>query len=277
MEDTDYALGRTSAEYDRLVEQAELLAPLTERMFRAAGVGSGMCVLDLGCGVGDVSFLVSSLVGADGMVVGVDLDNKALNVADQRRIARGITNVEFREGDARAFDAGRLFDAVVGRFVMMYMHDPTAALRQIAERVTPGGIVAFHEWDARVSPAAAMHQPVLAQLQQLIALTFQRSGASLEIGSKLYTCMRAAGLAPERRPLAEIAVHMGQDDVGYHRWAQFVRSLLPKMVEYGLATEDQMLDRVEHGLRDELVGAPGPVSLSWLMIGQWAHKQARPA
>ena len=276
MEDTDYALGRTSAEYDRLVEQAELLAPLTERLFRAAGVGSGMCVLDVGCGVGDVSFLAGSLVGADGMVVGVDLDNKALNVADQRRIARGITNVEFREGDARAFDAGRLFDAVVGRFVMMYMRDPTAALRQIAERVTPGGIVAFHEWDARVSPAAAMGQPVLAELQRLIARTFQRSGASLEIGAKLYGCMRAAELEPERRPLAEIVVHMGEDEVGYRRWAQFVPSLLPKMVEYGLATEDQMLDLIEHGLRDELVGAPGPMSLSWLMIGQWAHKQARP-
>jgi hypothetical protein len=37
-----------------------------------------------------------------------------------------------------------------------------------------------------------------------------------------------------------------------------------------------MLDLIEHGLRDELVGAPGPMSLSWLMIGQWAHKQARP-
>ena len=276
MEDTDYALGRTSLEYDRLVEQAELLAPLTERLFRVAGVGPGMRVLDVGCGVGDVSFLASSLVGADGMVVGVDLDSEALNVAEHRRIAAGITNVEFREGDARAFDVERLFDAAVGRLVMMYMSDPTAALRQIAERVTPGGIVAFHEWDARISPAAEMNQPVLAELQRLIALTFQRSGASLDIGATLYECMRAAELAPERRPLAEIALHMGQDEVGYRRWAQFVPSLLPKMVEYGLATEDQMHDLIEHGLRDELVGTPGPMSLSWLMIGQWAHKQARP-
>ena len=171
MEDTDYALGRTSLEYDRLVEQAELLAPLTERLFRVAGVGPGMRVLDVGCGVGDVSFLASSLVGADAVVVGVDLDSEALNVAEHRRIAAGITNVEFREGDARAFDVERLFDAAVGRLVMMYMSDPTAALRQIAERVRPGGIVAFHEWDARVSPAAAMDQPVLAHLQRLIALT----------------------------------------------------------------------------------------------------------
>jgi ubiquinone/menaquinone biosynthesis C-methylase UbiE len=275
VEDTDYALGRTSVEYGRLVEQAELLAPLTERLFRAAGVGSGMRVLDVGCGVGDVSFLASSLVGADGIVVGVDLDSEALNVAEQRRATGGITNVEFRNGDARAFDVEHPFDAAVGRLVLMYMRDPAAALRQIAERVAPGGILAFHEWDARVSPAAAMNQPVLAELQRLIALTFQRSGASLEIGAQLYECMRAAGLEPERRPLAEIAVHMTQDEVAYRRWAQFVPSLLPKMVEYGLATEDQLLDLLEHRLRDELIGAPGPMSLSCLMIGQWARKHER--
>jgi len=34
--DTDCALGRTKAEYRRLIEQAELLRPLTERMLRAA-------------------------------------------------------------------------------------------------------------------------------------------------------------------------------------------------------------------------------------------------
>jgi hypothetical protein len=39
MDDTDYALGRTNAEYNRLIEQAALLRPLTERMLRAAGIG----------------------------------------------------------------------------------------------------------------------------------------------------------------------------------------------------------------------------------------------
>ena len=46
MDDTDYALGRTSAEYERLIEQAEVLRPLTERVLRAAGIGAGMHVLD---------------------------------------------------------------------------------------------------------------------------------------------------------------------------------------------------------------------------------------
>jgi hypothetical protein len=48
MDDTDYAFGRSRAEYDRLIEQGELFRPLTERMLLAAGITRGMQVLDVG-------------------------------------------------------------------------------------------------------------------------------------------------------------------------------------------------------------------------------------
>ncbi len=272
MDDTDYAFGRSRAEYDRLIEQGELFRPLTERMLLAAGIKRGMQVLDVGCGVGDVSFLVAALVGPEGSVVGVDLNAEAIKIAEKRRTAQGITNVEFRESDARSVDSGRLFDAAVGRFVLMFMSDPTAALRQIAERIRPGGIVAFHEADGRVTTALAMNQPVLARLFDLFARTFERSGARLELGAELYWRMLDAGLEPEPRPLAEIAVHMGQGEVAYRRWALFARSMLPKIVEYGLATEEDILDTINHQLRNELALARGFTPLSWLMIAQWARK-----
>jgi ubiquinone/menaquinone biosynthesis C-methylase UbiE len=271
MDDTDYALGRTNVEYERLIEQAELLRPLTERVIRAAGIGPGMHALDIGCGMGDVSFLVSDIVGPEGSVLGVDLDGTALGFANQRRAARGIANVVFREGDARSsVDSGRLFDAAVGRHVLMYMSDPTAALSLVAERVRPGGILAFHEWVAGISPASAMNLPVLASFQNLISRTFLRSGARVDIGAELYWRMRDAGLDPEPRPLAEIAVCTDQGEVGYRRWALFARSMLPKIVEYGLGTEEEVVDAVER-LRDELIDAR-LTPLSWLMIGQWARK-----
>src|SRR5262249_59394792 len=113
VDDTDYALGRTNTEYERLIEQAELMQPLTERVFHAAGITTGMRVLDIGCGMGDVSFLVADFVGPHGSVVGVDLDAAVLRMADQRRAARGLTNVSFREGDARTIDADGPFDAPV--------------------------------------------------------------------------------------------------------------------------------------------------------------------
>lgn len=254
MDDTDYALGRTNAEYERLIEQAELLRPLTERMLRAAGIGAGMHMLDIGCGVGDVSFLVSELVGPGGSVVGIDLDGNAVRLAEERRAARAIANVVFRVGDARSVHFELPFDAAVGRFILMFMSDPTAALRLIAEKVRPGGILAFHEWVAGISTASA-NQPALASFQNLISKTFERSGASLGTGAELYWRMRDAGLQPEPRPLAEVAMCMGEATVGYQRWALFARSMLPKILEYGLATEKDVIDGVERRLRDELVDA----------------------
>jgi cyclopropane fatty-acyl-phospholipid synthase-like methyltransferase len=61
-----YALGYTDAEQDRLIRQAALIAPITERFFREAGIGLGYRVLDLGSGMGDVSMLLARLVGTSG-------------------------------------------------------------------------------------------------------------------------------------------------------------------------------------------------------------------
>jgi len=271
----DYAFGRGHAEYERLIEQAEIFRPLTERMLRSAGIRAGMHVLDIGCGAGDVSFLVSAVVGPEGSVTGVDLDGAAIGVAEQRRAAQGITNISFREADARALDSGPLFDAAVGRFVLMFMPDPTEALRLFAERVRRGGILAFCEQVASVTATPAGQQPVLAALLALFTATFQRSGARTDIGAELYPRMRDAGLQPSPRPLAEFVLCPARDTAAYRRWALFARSMLPKIVEYGLGTEEEIRHSVEHDLREELLAATGLAPLSWLMIGQWARVPAQ--
>ena len=275
MQDADYAFGRGHAEYERLIEQAEIFRPLTERMLRSAGIRAGMHVLDIGCGAGDVSFLVSAVVGPEGSVTGVDLDGAAIGVAEQRRAAQGITNISFREADARSLDSGPLFDAAVGRFVLMFMPDPTEALRLFAERVRRGGIVAFCEQVGPVTATPAGQQPVLAALLALFTATFQRSGARTDIGAELYPRMRDAGLQPSPRPLAEFVLCPARDTAAYRRWALFARSMLPKIVEYGLGTEEEIRHSVEHDLREELLAATGLAPLSWLMIGQWARVPAQ--
>jgi len=65
---------------------------------------------------------------------------------------------------------------------------------------------------------------------------------------------------------------MGKGEVAYRRWALFARSMLPKIVEFGLATEQELLQIIDHQLREELASSSGFTPLSWLMIAQWAHK-----
>src|SRR5215469_4048171 len=53
----DYALGHSSSELDRLSFQGTVFAPYTRQLFKEAGLATGMRVLDVGSGSGDVSFL----------------------------------------------------------------------------------------------------------------------------------------------------------------------------------------------------------------------------
>jgi predicted methyltransferase len=74
LKQSDYVLGHTDSERLRLIRQARVLAPATEHFLRDAGIGSGMRVLDIGCGMGDVTMLVAQLVGAQGRIISIDLD-----------------------------------------------------------------------------------------------------------------------------------------------------------------------------------------------------------
>jgi hypothetical protein len=50
-----YFLGHSDAKIRRLQTQATILRPITERLFRSAGIRPGMRVLELGTGAGDAA------------------------------------------------------------------------------------------------------------------------------------------------------------------------------------------------------------------------------
>src|SRR4029077_12355448 len=74
MQKTDYVFDYSQSEIERLKCQSEMLSPITERLLHSAGVTSGMRVLDIGCGVGDVTILAAALVGPRCRVIGIDRD-----------------------------------------------------------------------------------------------------------------------------------------------------------------------------------------------------------
>src|SRR5712671_134768 len=120
----DYALGYTIAEHDRLIRQAERIAPITERLFREAGIGPGQRVLDLGSGVGDVALLVARLVGPSGEIVGIERDPSSIARANARVVEAGLRNVSFTQADVNQIAGDQPFDAAVGRFILMFLPDP---------------------------------------------------------------------------------------------------------------------------------------------------------
>jgi ubiquinone/menaquinone biosynthesis C-methylase UbiE len=112
-------------------------------LVEAAGVAPGQAVLDVACGTGVVARAAAGRTGGHGRVVGVDLNEAMLVVAQRLR-----PDIEWRQGDAQALpfpDAS--LDVVVCQSGLMFLSDVVGALREMARVVRPGGTVAVQVWD----------------------------------------------------------------------------------------------------------------------------------
>jgi ubiquinone/menaquinone biosynthesis C-methylase UbiE len=183
-------------EHRRLVRQAWLLEPLTERLFREAGIGEGMRVLDLGCGMGDVAMLAARLVGPSGWVVGVDRDALMLANASRRAEAAGFTNTSFLHSDVADLPPSEPFDAAVGRFILAFLPNPAAVLKRLYTLVRSGGVFAFQEVSLANTLAQTEHLPLRKKVWWLIHDTLARGGARTNSELFLYRDFQAAGLPP---------------------------------------------------------------------------------
>ena len=273
--DPIYAMGYSDEERQRLIDQAALYNTSTTQLLFDAGVGPGARVLDVGCGVGDVCLLAASMVGPGGRVVGVDGDRRSLAVAEDRVRQAGLANVTFREGDLRELAFDEPFDAVVGRFVLMYLADPADAVRRLAGHVRPGGLIAFQEihnnmatrsWG--LSPSSLYERSV-----EWILETFARAGVDSEMGLKLARTFTHAGL-PAPTATLHCPVISGPTHPGYQLFADILRSILPLMEAFGVATAaDVDLDTYARRLAAEVAASDAMACCAPAVAG-WTTKPA---
>jgi len=266
-----YALGRSAAETRRLIRQAQIYGPLTRRFFATAGITAGMKVLDVGSGAGDVALLLADLVGPRGAVTGVEMNPTIVDTARARVRAVGWTNVTFLEGDVHSINLDEDFDAVVGRWILMYLPDPVAVLRRLLRHLQPGGIVAFQENDFTYPPMTFPPAPLHQQIMQWTTPPLGHGGPDLQTGSKLFQIYLDAEL-PTPQLCLDAPVGGGADWPGYAYVADTVRSLLPMLQQMGMVTaEDVGIETLADRLREEVVGQRG-VQMLPIVIGAWARK-----
>jgi SAM-dependent methyltransferase len=270
MENPAYVLGHSEQELQRLRRQALLIEPATRLFLGEGGVGAGMRVLDVGSGAGDVAFLVAGLVGEAGEVIGTDNAPAAVAAATIGARERGLRNVRFREGNPAHMRFDRPFDAVIGRYVLLFQSDATAMVRGLMTHLRPGGLVLFHEPDwqsARSIPAAPTYDSCCRWIQQ----TFALAGTDSNMAGRLYRALVGAGLSTPAMRM-QTCIGGGAQCADYlQAVADLVGSMLASIVQYGVASaaEVDYASLAERMQREAITGEC--VIVGRAEIGAWAR------
>ena len=266
----EYALGHSARELDRLIFQGIVFAPYTRQLLTEAGLAVGMRVLDVGSGSGDVSFLAADLVGPQGYVLGVDRSAAAVERARTRAMRRELHNVRFEIGDPAMMHFEQSFDAIIGRFVLMYQDDPATSLRRMMRHLQEGGLVAFQEVDStacRSWPAV----PVFDEAARWLMEGLRSSGARPELGLEMHSLFMECGL-PAPRMRTDVLVSGEGDSPVYRLLAEAVRSLAPTLERLNIACLAQAeMDSLADRMGKE-VSAKRGVAMSYGLVGAWARK-----
>lgn len=254
-------MGYTQHELERLMFQAQLLRPMTERLLRRAGLEPGMSVLDVGCGPGDVALLAAGLVGPSGSVTGIDRDARSIALAARRAEDEGLSWAEFRVAEVEEFTADGSFDAVIGRYVIAHQPDPAVFLKAAVRNLRPGGVVAFHEPD--ITQAGPFSWPEVPLWEETVAWIKQATAALIthrDAGRRLRCHFADAGL-PEPQIHGEFSTGGGPDSPLYRYTADTVRTLLQVLTTIGVPTGEIGAETLEARLREAVVEAGAQVSI----------------
>ena len=267
----DYVLGNSAHEQERLKFQATILEKWTEQFFLSAGIEPGMKVLDLGCGMGDVSLLAARLVAPNGSVTGIDRDGVIVERArDRVRHRSCCANVQFIHSDLLEFDAAASFDAVVGRYVLLYQPDPVAAVSHAAKQVRAGGIVVFHEMDFANQIRSYPDETLFGRMYALATETFRSAGCWPDLGLHLTSVFQRAGL-PWPTIRAEVPVGGEPGSFIYTWFTETLRSLVPSIERFNLARAEELdVDTLVARMEAEAVVRQCQL-MGPLQFGAWAR------
>lgn len=253
-------LMETTTEGRRLLEQ-ERANPSLSRL-RDSGLGPGMRAIDVGCGAGAQLPSMLELVGAAGTVTAIDPSVDRLELA--RQVTGAAPNLELLRGALPSTGLeGARFDFVWSQFVLEHLHDPVAAVAELARLSRPGGTVAVSEIDGVGLDAWPMPEVVARGVDRLLPM-LSRTGFDIHMGRKVFALFRAAGLRDVRVHLSPLYVAAGPaDDRLIEDWRQRFEALTPLAAPaFGGRAE---WDAFRHGAL-EMFASPDTLKFAVLLV-----------
>lgn len=266
----DYHLGPSRGERDRLLMQADVLAPEACWLLDRIAVRPGWRVADVACGPIGILALLAERVGPAGEVVGLDRDSTMLADARENLDRLGLDDVRLVAADAT--DTGLppdSFDLAHVRLLLVNVRNPADVVAELATIVRPGGVVAVQEVDW-ISWQCQPPHPAWERLRNLLWRWWDGRGLDPYLGRQLPALLRDAGLVD-----VQASAHAGIDVAGHpyqDLLLQFVRRFREELVAGEMIGQHQ-LDMLVADLERHLAD-PATVVIRALTVQAWGRRPA---
>jgi len=204
----------------------------------------GRSLLDVGCGPGTITADLATRL-APGVVVGIDPAPDV--VAQAREAAAGAGDpaaVRFEVADVRTWDDDGRFDVVHAHQVLQHVADPVEVLRAMADRCSPGGLVAARDSDY----SAFTWFPRLPELDRWLELyrtAARANGGEPDAGPRLVHWARQAGLTDVTASASTWCFAADADRRWWGgMWAERILSsaLTRQLLDTGLSTQTELAE-----------------------------------
>jgi ubiquinone/menaquinone biosynthesis methyltransferase len=169
--------------------------------------------LDIACGTGDIAFALAQQLTA-GLVIGLDITQNMLNIAESKRRLCRFDKVCFNRADIMRMPfADQTFDCVTAGYALRNIPDIEVALAEILRVLKPGG--RFLSLDFGHPPNKLYRQVYLSYLSTVGSLL----GLVLHSNPDTYRYIpETLKLYPGQRGVLELMQKVGFVNVGFHEF-----------------------------------------------------------
>lgn len=198
---------------------------------------------------------MAGIAGPGGEVVAIDRSEQALAAARAMEAFPGAAPINYHAVDLSGDlpDLG-LFDAIVGRRVLMYLPDAAQTLVRLASLAKPGATVAFQEHGRAGLPAGNGDLVLHRQLYDWNWSTVAAEGGDVGLALGLADMMRCVGLSVQEARAEAILLDTERPSF----LPTLTQAMLPRMVERGVATAEQVdIATLPQRIEDEQRAAGG--------------------
>ena len=132
---------------DYLQDVAKITTEIKNKTYKKMNISKGDTVLDFGCGPGTDTISLSKLVGSEGKVIGLDIDEEMVDLANEK--ASDLSNVHhFCISIDKVDQYDNYFDSCRSDRVFQHLTAPRYTLNKLCGMVKPGGrlVIADTDW-----------------------------------------------------------------------------------------------------------------------------------